>query len=121
MGSDQWRLYKAIRAPYSAEVWALTLEELADCPHCGGRTLLIPFPAPGVSCADLEALHPRDLPPLDAALFLCAQPECLTLYLIIFSAPRQDEFEAMIPYLLEAGRRALAASGHQDGQAPGAG
>lgn len=107
MSDESWSVYKAVRTPYSTTVWELTLQELTECPRCGARTVFIPFPAEGTSAAALEGRDPRDLPPLDAALFICGQPQCLSLYLILFNAERQEEFEALIPYLYEAGRRAL--------------
>ncbi|HOJ22892.1 MAG TPA: hypothetical protein PLY56_15295 [Armatimonadota bacterium] len=103
----EWTAFKAIRAPYSREVWELTLEELAACPLCSGTTFLIPFPAGGASAAGLEGASPHELPPLDAAIFLCFNEDCLSIYVIIFSEERREEFEALIPYLREAGRRAL--------------
>jgi hypothetical protein len=102
-----WATFKAIRAPYSREVWELTLEELAACPRCSGRTYLLPFPAGGTSAAELEGVEPGALPALDAAVFFCFNEECLSIYVIIFSEERREEFEALIPYLREAGLRTV--------------
>lgn len=105
--NEEWVVFKAVRAPYSSQVWEMTLDELAKCPRCEAGTCFIPFPAGDTPASSLAGRDPRTLPPLDAAVFLCAQPDCRSLYLIIFNAERQAEFEALIPYLREAGRRAL--------------
>ncbi len=118
--TDDWVVFKAVRAPWSGEVWELTLAELARCPRCAHGTIFIPFPAGGVPASTLQGADPHAMPPLDAAVFLCFQPQCRSIYLILFSAERQSEFAALIPFLREAGRRALAQSGSagEGGDAP---
>lgn len=102
-----WTVYKAVRAPFTQKVWDLTLEELVTCPRCSAGTWLIPFLAGGAPASALEGVPLRCLPPLDGAVFLCFQKECRTIYVVIFNAAREGEFDALIPYLREAGHRAV--------------
>ncbi|MBI3948159.1 MAG: hypothetical protein HY321_19735 [Armatimonadetes bacterium] len=109
-----WVTFKAVRDPYTREAWRLTLEELAACPRCAAGTWLMPFPAGGAPVeSGPDGADPRSLPPLDGAVFVCFQPECQSLYVVVFNAGREAEFDALIPYLREAGRRAAASGGQQ--------